>query len=41
MLASEAMALMKSNNITQLIVEEKSNYVGMIHLHDILKEGIL
>ena len=40
-LAVDALQLMESKNITQLIVEEKGKYVGFIHLHDILKEGIL
>lgn len=36
-----ALQLMRKNNITQLLVVEKKKYVGIIHLHDILKEGIL
>jgi len=40
-LAIKAFNLMEDNNITQLIVMEKDNYLGMIHLHDILKEGIV
>ena len=40
-LAAEALGLMEVNNITQLIVTDKESYVGIIHLHDILKEGIL
>ena len=40
-LVVEALALMRKNNITQLPVIENDNYVGVIHLHDILKEGIL
>ncbi|MFK5854512.1 MAG: KpsF/GutQ family sugar-phosphate isomerase [Bacteroidota bacterium] len=36
-----ALALMRENNITQLPVTENGNYSGVIHLHDILKEGIL
>jgi arabinose-5-phosphate isomerase len=41
MLVVEALDLMRSNNITQLPVLRKGTYVGVIHLHDILKEGIL
>ena len=37
----EALDLMRRFNITQLPVMEKDTYVGVIHLHDILKEGIL
>jgi len=40
-LAAEALGLMEENNITQLIVTDNDSYVGIIHLHDILKEGIL
>ena len=39
-LAAEALAVMEQNNITQLIVMENDTYSGLIHLHDILKEGI-
>ena len=39
-LASEALSVMKLNNITQLIVMENKEYAGLIHLHDILKEGV-
>tara|TARA_B100000795_G_scaffold259699_1_gene234901 strand:+ start:184 stop:1206 length:1023 start_codon:yes stop_codon:yes gene_type:complete len=39
-LAAEALAEMEENNITQLIVLENGVYKGLIHLHDILKEGI-
>lgn len=40
-LAVDAFNLMERNNITQLIVVDEEKYVGMIHIHDILKEGIL
>ena len=33
--------IMKSHNITQLIVLENGSYKGIIHLHDIIKEGIV
>lgn len=39
-LAVEAFQLMESNSITTLIVLNKNAYQGIIHLHDILKEGI-
>lgn len=41
MLAAEALGLMQGKNITQLVVVEDGNYKGIIHLHDILKEGII
>jgi len=37
----DALNLMRSNNITQLPVCENNTYLGVLHLHDILKEGIL
>lgn len=39
-LVVNALTLMRENNITQLPVLDKGNYCGVIHLHDILKEGI-
>lgn len=36
-----ALNLMRNMNITQLLVVDKGKYLGVIHLHDILKEGIL
>lgn len=39
-LVVNALSLMRENNITQLPVTDNGNYVGVIHLHDILKEGI-
>jgi arabinose-5-phosphate isomerase len=41
MLVIDALHLMRSNNITQLVVTKKGKYLGMLHLHDILKEGII
>jgi len=40
-LVVNALNLMRQNNITQLLVVEQKKYIGVIHLHDILKEGIL
>jgi arabinose-5-phosphate isomerase len=41
-LAVEALELMKDGNITQLLVTNKQGtYQGIIHLHDIVKEGII
>ena len=39
-LAVEAFHLMEKFNITTLVVMQDSKYKGIIHLHDILKEGI-
>lgn len=40
-LAISALELMKKNNITQLIVMDANSYEGVIHLHDLIREGIL
>ncbi|TXB64269.1 KpsF/GutQ family sugar-phosphate isomerase [Vicingus serpentipes] len=40
-LAIEALHIMENNNITQLLVAENNIYLGVIHLHDLLKEGII
>jgi arabinose-5-phosphate isomerase len=41
LLVIHALEMMRKNNITQLLVTEKSVYKGVIHLHDILNEGII
>ena len=40
-LAINAFNLMESNSITQLVVAKNGKYLGIVHLHDILKEGIV
>jgi len=40
-LVADALDVMRSNNITQLLVTENGIYLGVIHLHDILKEGVV
>mgnify|MGYP001441209041 CR=1 FL=1 len=40
-LAAEALGVMEVNQISQLVIEDEGTYIGIIHLHDILKEGIL
>ena len=37
----DALNIMESFEITQLVVTENNLYAGIIHLHDILKEGIV
>ncbi len=39
-LAVEAFKLMKENNITQLLVVDEHIYKGVVHVHDLIKEGI-
>ncbi len=36
-----ALSIMRKNNITQLLVTDKDRYLGVLHLHDILREGII
>ena len=40
-LATEALEVMKKNNISQLIVMDKDAYAGILHLHDLIREGII
>jgi arabinose-5-phosphate isomerase len=40
-LAVEALALLRERSINQLIVVEEARYLGMIHLHDLVREGII
>ncbi|MFO7868019.1 MAG: KpsF/GutQ family sugar-phosphate isomerase [Bacteroidales bacterium] len=40
-LAIEAFNEMEESNITQMVVTEGEKYLGMIHLHDLIKEGIV
>jgi|TARA_B110000037_G_scaffold216358_1_gene275266 arabinose-5-phosphate isomerase len=39
-MAVAALETMERNNITQLLVEKNNEYAGIIHLHDLIKEGI-
>jgi arabinose-5-phosphate isomerase len=40
-LAVQALELIKKNNITQLLITDDNKYFGIIHLHDLLQEGII
>lgn len=40
-MAADALQVMQDNKISQLVVLENDKYVGIIHLHDILREGII
>jgi arabinose-5-phosphate isomerase len=40
-MAVNALQIMKIHNITQLIVKKNNLYEGVVHLHDLLKEGII
>ena len=40
-LAVHALEILKSNNISQLLVSTDNKYSGFVHIHDLLKEGII
>ena len=40
-LAVEALSMMKAHNISQLILLKNSVYSGILHMHDLLREGII
>ena len=40
-LAVKALQLMQAKNISQLLVVKGDNYKGIVHLHNLIKEGIL
>jgi len=41
LLAVEALEIMKIFNITQIVVMNDKEYAGILHLHDLIKEGII
>lgn len=40
-MAVNALDIMQKNNITQILVTENGRYAGVVHFHDLLKEGII
>ena len=40
-LAVDALRFMEIARISQIIVLDKNKYIGMVHLHDIIREGII
>jgi arabinose-5-phosphate isomerase len=40
-LAMDALDLMRKNDISQLLVVDNGKYKGIIHLHDLVREGII
>ncbi|MGC1205716.1 MAG: KpsF/GutQ family sugar-phosphate isomerase [Flavobacteriaceae bacterium] len=40
-MAVDALEVMEANDISQLLVEENGKYAGVVHLHDLIKEGII
>lgn len=39
-MAIDAKELLEENNISQLLVERDGTYAGVVHIHDLIKEGI-
>lgn len=40
-MAVNALDIMRKNSITQLVVVENAAYLGILHLHDLVKEGLI
>jgi arabinose-5-phosphate isomerase len=40
-LAVNALDLMRRNEISQLLVAKDKKYLGVIHLHDLIREGFI
>ena len=40
-MAAEALNLLRANDISQLVVTNSGRYLGFIHLHDLVREGII
>ena len=40
-MAVDAMEVLETHGISQLLVEDNGNYAGVVHVHDLIKEGII
>ena len=40
-MAVDAMEVMEDNGISQLLVENNGQYDGVVHIHNLIKEGII
>lgn len=40
-LAVEALEMLRQNDISQLVVSENGKYLGILHIHDLVREGIV
>jgi arabinose-5-phosphate isomerase len=40
-MAVEAKELLEENNISQVLIEDDNQFSGVVHIHDLIKEGIL
>lgn len=41
LLAVEALDVLRNNDISQLVVAENGKYLGILHIHDLVREGIV
>jgi arabinose-5-phosphate isomerase len=41
LLAVEALDILRNNDISQLVVVENGRYLGILHIHDLVREGIV
>jgi arabinose-5-phosphate isomerase len=37
----EALDVLRNNDISQLIVADEGRYLGILHIHDLVREGIV
>ena len=40
-LAVKALEIMREKSISQIVIVENDKYKGIVHLHDLIKEGII
>ena len=40
-MAVDALDLLRKNEISQLVVTDDKKYLGIIHLHDLIREGLI
>lgn len=40
-MAVDALEVLENNNITQIVAEQNGKYKGIVHLHNLIKEGII
>lgn len=40
-MATEALTILETYGISQLLVENEGSYAGVVHIHDLIKEGII
>ncbi|MAW31048.1 MAG: D-arabinose 5-phosphate isomerase [Flavobacteriales bacterium] len=40
-LAYDALQVMEDNNINQIILLKEDNYIGIVHIHEILRQGVI